>query len=64
MFFTLFIFPIFWGLFNIYQMTFMVIRQMLSPSSGNTVIKSKLISRRMFFLLLQKLLFFLELLED
>ena len=49
MFFTLFMFPIFWFLFNIYQMTFVEIA-MLSPSSGNTIIKSKLISRRMFLL--------------
>ena len=49
MFFTLAMFPICWVLFNLYQMTF-IGDAMLSPSSGNTVIKSKLISRRMFLL--------------
>ena len=48
-FFTFLFYPFIWTIFNFYK-KIMFLKKMINFGSGNTIIKSKLISRRMFVL--------------
>ena len=52
-FFTFLFYPLFWVFFNLLK-KIMVLKKMINFDSGNTVIKSKLVSRRMFILSIAK----------